>query len=115
MSPTDKFISPCSQPEGVERELLVILQEEALEVAHRISKALRFGLEEIQPGQPLTNLQRIFEEMADMEAVTEIMGERGSLSFTDPQLYAGLVLRKKIKVEKYLQSGSISIKEGENA
>lgn len=51
--------------------LLVCLMEELAETSQRVSKALRFGVDEIQPGQPLTNMQRIAEENAD---VLVIMG-----------------------------------------
>lgn len=53
----------------VTEHLLTILAEECAEVAQRASKALRFGLEEIQEGQELTNAQRIEQEFADLTAV----------------------------------------------
>lgn len=53
--------------------LLCILMEECQEVAQRASKALRFGLEEIQPGQSLTNAERIVGELSDLVAVGEMM------------------------------------------
>lgn len=39
--------------------LLSILAEECCEVGQRVSKALRFGLDEVQPGQDLSNAERI--------------------------------------------------------
>lgn len=39
--------------------LLACLAEEAVEVAQRATKAMRFGCNEVQPGQPLCNVQRI--------------------------------------------------------
>lgn len=54
--------------------LLTILAEECAEVAQRASKALRFGLGEIQPGQALTNLERIEEELGDLIAVARMLG-----------------------------------------
>lgn len=53
--------------------LLVIAIEECNEVAQRLSKALRFGLEEIQPGQSLTNTERIRYEYSDLAAVLEMI------------------------------------------
>ena|SRR3990167_11143702 len=53
--------------------LLVCLSEECAEVAHEISKALRFGLQEVMPGQPLTNEERIAREFVDLLAVYEIL------------------------------------------
>ena len=53
--------------------LLVIAIEECHEVAQRLSKALRFGMMEIQPGQPLTNRERIRYEYSDLAAVLEMI------------------------------------------
>lgn len=41
-------------------------QEECNEVAQRISKALRFGLYEVQPGQEKNNGERIVEEFSQL-------------------------------------------------
>ncbi len=60
--------------------LLVCLSEECDEIGQRVSKALRFGLSEIQPGQELNNAQRIEEEIADLEGVIEMLRQRGVLS-----------------------------------
>ena len=64
----ERFVSPCKPPEGLERELLEILAEECAEVIQRVTKALRFGVDEVQPGQPHTNAQRISYEMGDVLA-----------------------------------------------
>lgn len=53
--------------------LLTIAAEECAEVAQRISKALRFGLAEIQPEQPFNNAERIAEEVADLFAVLQMI------------------------------------------
>ena len=57
-----------------EQHLLVILAEECSEVAQRVSKALRFGLGEIQPGQSLSNAERIRQEFGDLIAAFEMTG-----------------------------------------
>lgn len=54
--------------------LLVCLMEECAEVAQRASKALRFGLDEVQQGKDLSNEQLIVEELRDLE-VTRLMLE----------------------------------------
>lgn len=47
--------------------------EECDELSQRCSKALRFGLKEIQPGQKLDNGERIEEEFKDLiVAVSEM-------------------------------------------
>ncbi|ARO88142.1 hypothetical protein EBAPG3_010350 [Nitrosospira lacus] len=59
--------------------LLTCLSEECAEVQHRVSKALRFGMGEIEPGQDLTNAQRIAQEFHDVLAIVEMLEERGIL------------------------------------
>ena len=97
----DKFISPSPPPEGIERELLTILAEECCEVGQRVSKALRFGIKEIQPGQDLTNAERIMEELGDIFAVMELLEKQGIID----QTTIGKFYEKKVpKLNRYLQS-----------
>lgn len=77
-----------------QEHLLSILAEECAEVAHRASKALRFGLDEIQPGQSLSNKERIELELADLMAVVAL------LDFTIRRKDA---LLKKEKIENFLR------------
>jgi NTP pyrophosphatase (non-canonical NTP hydrolase) len=83
---------------GVNRQemLLTIAMEECNEVAQRISKALRFGLEEIQPGQPSTNATRILQELADVVAALEMAGVSAHTLTTEA------IAAKMEKIEKYL-------------
>lgn len=78
--------------------LLWVLAEECAEVAQRASKAARFGIDEVQPGQALTNEERIWQEMNDLAAVGEMLialrGQGG--------LRRDAVEAKKAKVEKFL-------------
>jgi hypothetical protein len=57
-----------------EEHLLAIAAEECAEVAQRCSKALRFGMGEIQPGQSLTNRERIQQEYSDLASALEMLG-----------------------------------------
>lgn len=86
--------------------LLTILSEESVEVAlemlqgllqfvQRITKALRFGINEVQEGQDRTNLDRLRQEFAEILAVYEMLG------FEAPNREA--IEAKKLRVEKYLQ------------
>lgn len=59
--------------------LLGLLAEESLEVAHRVHKALRFGLEETQPGYTRNNKDRIMEELTDLFTVISVLAEEGIL------------------------------------
>jgi NTP pyrophosphatase (non-canonical NTP hydrolase) len=78
--------------------LLTILAEECNEVAQRASKALRFGLDEVQPGQALDNYTRIWKEMADLAAVGAMLVDevgRGGVELED-------LVAKRAKVERFL-------------
>ena len=89
--------------------LLTCLAEECAAVAHRVSKALRFGLGEIQPGQELTNAQRIGQEFHDLLAIVEMLEEIGAL---DRPTDTHAIERKKTKVLAYMdfaqQCGTLS-------
>jgi hypothetical protein len=78
--------------------LLLILAEECSEVAHRVSKALRFGVSEIEPGQELTNGCRIAMECDDLIGVLEMLHSEHVV----PGVSNARQLEKRAKVEKYL-------------
>lgn len=80
--------------------LLVCLAEECNEVAKRATKALRFGLSEVQSGQSLTNAQRINEEFNDLLAILEML-EEADLSL-DSIGKRQAVEAKKQKVARFL-------------
>ena len=56
-----------------EEQLLIILMEECAELAQRASKALRFGLDEIEPGQELSNSERLDLEFNDLVSVAAML------------------------------------------
>lgn len=87
--------------------LLTCLSEECHEVGQRVSKALRFGLTEVQQGQPLNNADRIAEELRDLIAVAKILEAEGAIEGFDPNL--DQILAKREKIESYMQ---ISRREG---
>lgn len=82
-----------------QEHLLAILAEECAEIAQRASKALRFGLDEIQPEQPLTNAERIMEEFDDLRGVVGMMQDRALL----PGSVARRIQAKQEKVGKFLR------------
>jgi len=90
-----------------DQHLLICLMEECDEVSQRVSKALRFGLGEVQPGQPLTNAERIVEELHDLLSVAAILRAKGLI----PEFYTtpAQVTAKQDKIEKFM---AISIREG---
>lgn len=89
-------------PNGVGQEdklnrtemLLLKVMEECDEVSQRCSKALRFGLDEVQRGQELNNFERIREEVTDLWAALWLLGIT--------PLYEALNQRHE-RIEKYLQ------------
>jgi hypothetical protein len=83
-----------------DQHLYVIAAEESIEVGQRCTKAARFGGDEVQPGQPLDNRQRIMQEFADLLGVMELLGFAplvGPLHALRPWIDA-----KKAKVERFL-------------
>lgn len=93
------------------REELILLRcmEECNEVSQRISKALNFGMEEVQdhPAEQnperLNNFERIRREYVDLVATMEMAGFTLSMVFDDE------VMAKQDKIERYLKK---SMKEG---
>lgn len=82
--------------------LLTQASSECCEVAHRMSKALAFGLGESQAGQEETNAQRVVGEYMDLLAVMEMLQEEGLLQMPSEEEQARLKALKKAKVEKYM-------------
>lgn len=80
--------------------IMTTFVEECGEVAQRVTKALRFSLPEIQPGQNYTNAERIMHEWADLNAMMEKMVEEGIVSY--PADYEERLLAKAQKFEKFL-------------
>jgi NTP pyrophosphatase (non-canonical NTP hydrolase) len=87
--------------------LLTILMEECAEVAQRASKALRFGLTEVQTGQSLTNAERINEELLDLYVISSMLVADGDLeSLMDIEVtpeVAARIQAKREKVHRYLR------------
>lgn len=77
--------------------LLACLAEECDEVGQRVMKALRFGIWEVQKGQPLNNGQRIADEYADLIAVYSICIREGILPSPNIDTDAKLA-----KIEKFM-------------
>jgi NTP pyrophosphatase (non-canonical NTP hydrolase) len=85
--------------------LIAIVAEECAEVAQRCTKALRFGLLEIQPGQPLTNAQRISQEYGDLVAALILLQRECPGNFAGPTDEA--LEEKRQKIEHYLKYSSV--------
>jgi hypothetical protein len=82
--------------------LLVILSEECAELSKEVSKALRFGLDDFEPGQNLTNREKIVNEFNDLYAVFTMLVEQGV--FNDRRLLSkDAIEKKKQKVLQYMK------------
>ena len=78
--------------------LLIIIMEECNEIAQRASKALRFTLDEIQPGQDLSNEARIWQEYDDLRGAMQMLAEQRKCNGSN----AEAVSAKMRKIEKFL-------------
>lgn len=81
--------------------LLTCLSEECAEVAQRVSKSLRFGSAERQPGQEYTNAQRIGMELCDLLAVMKMLEEEEAVVMP-PDLHRSILIKQR-KVEEYME------------
>jgi hypothetical protein len=78
--------------------LLIQLGEECNEVGQNISKALRFGPDEIYYKLETTNAEKITQEMQDLVGVFNMLVDEGILPVMDPTKIA----EKKGKVNEYM-------------
>jgi len=104
----ERYVSPVKPPEGLDRELLDVLVEECGEVItecaaiiKRATKALRFGLEEKQPGQELTNAQRLAREIGDLNETVRRLVVRRVLDRAE--IEEGQFAKSQ-QLDKYLQN-----------
>lgn len=89
--------------------LLICLIEECAEIQQRATKALRFGLTEIQKDQLLTNAQRINGEVNDFNAVLEILKNRRDIPEQADDEEIKAIMDKHQKLHEY---GKLSIELG---
>lgn len=84
--------------------LLDVLAEEGSEVAVRVSKALRFTLDEVQPGQEKTNRQRLIDECIDFAAVVGMLVEEGIIHdfMEDPDILERIGAKQE-KVDRFFE------------
>lgn len=83
------------------QHLLVCLTEECAEVAQAATKALRFGLDDINPHLNITAESQLTLELIDLKTVVEMLIQEGvSLQHEDE---FNLMNLKEAKVEKFLK------------
>lgn len=86
------------------REILLILQEEAVEVAKEISKIMRFGPDQCKPGSDETNIQALQTELGDLAAMVELLTD-ANIGVTNQ----GMINAKQKKFEKLKKWSNIRI------
>lgn len=98
---SERFVTPCDLPTEHERELLHILIEEAAEVQQRATKMLRFGRDEVQPGQESSNCYRLSAEIGDFIVTCDMARAAGLVRTTAVE--EGKV-RKRAQLAKFMQT-----------
>ena len=83
----------------VEKEILLIAQEECAEVTQAISKIFRFGFDSAHNGE--TNKQRLTEETGDLLCMIELMMSKGIIDSMQ------VLDAKKAKMQKLKKWSSI--------
>lgn len=81
-----------------EQLMLTKLAEEAAEVAQISLKAQQFGLDEVCPGQPLSNRQRLHKELDDLNGVLSELNAKHGLDYV-PSTQA--IADKRAKMAHY--------------
>jgi len=80
------------------KEVMDILQEECAEVIQAVSKISRFGLNNVKPGKPKTNLEHLEEELGDLLAMIDILHDLDVISYTNIEVATAA---KKEKLKKW--------------
>ena len=86
------------------REILLILQEEAIEVAKEVSKTMRFGPDQCKPNSDETNIQSLQAELGDLAAMVELLTD-ANIGVTNE----GMISAKQKKFEKLKRWSNIRI------
>lgn len=88
--------------------LLAKAAEEGVEVAHRSTKALTFGLTEVHESarypnpEGRTSAEILMEEFADLSCVIMMLQESGDLPI-DPEKFAAQISAKRLKLDRYME------------
>jgi hypothetical protein len=102
---------------NVIEHLLTTLAEECNEVAKDVSKALRFGVQDIEPGKTMTNSDRIVAELVEVMAMAEMLEEAGVIAMPKQPEMRSLMTAKKVRVQRFMeyarQKGTLIADTGE--
>lgn len=94
---------------SLEDHHLVMLMEECAEVAQRASKQLRFGRDEVQPGQPHPNHKRLRDEILDVLCCIRYLENSGQIERVDP---LAVTMHYELKLEKITRMLGLSRAQG---
>ena len=67
----------------IEEHTLTLLMEECGEAIQRASKQMRFGKDEVQPGQSESNAARLRFELNDVLVCIQMLEDLGEIPFVD--------------------------------
>ena len=81
---------------NVEKEVMLIAQEECAEVIQAISKVFRFGMDDVHPTTNKSNRDSLEEEVGDLLCMIELLQEHGIVNSTSV-LNANVRKRNKLK------------------
>lgn len=81
-----------------EQFLLLKLAEECTEIAHVAMKTVQFGYSSVAPGQSLTNIQHIHNELDDLLGICQMLNDECSFAY-EPNDDA--IIRKVKKVQHF--------------
>lgn len=71
---------------AIDREVMLIAQEECAEVTQAISKVFRFGFDEEYNGK--SNREHLEEEIGDLLCMLQLMEEKKLIDWTHVSVYA---------------------------
>lgn len=83
--------------------LLNLVAEECTEVGQRASKAIRFGLDEVQKGQELNNKERLHLELTDLIAVVLLLNQEYDFDFDLIHFDWSAIKAKHEKIEEFYE------------
>lgn len=81
---------------------LVLLMEECAEAAQRASKQMRFGRDEVQPGQDKPNHERLRDELLDVLACVRFLELSGQIAYIFDKDVEAHMQRKQAKIDRML-------------
>lgn len=90
--------------------LLVKLAEECSEIAQMALKTSQFGMDEVMPGQPFNNAERLHMELDDLQGVLKMLNEEHSLGYIPSKEKMNAKVEKIRKYMKYSSEiGAVTI------